>query len=331
MEKMGLWDGGVVYMLAESSWNDSISEDRVGDLFGVNDDAMGDEPMIVSELWFQQMFFDGKVSFRLGKLDLTTSFETNAYADDETSQFLNTGLVNMPNVPFPEYGLGAQVFVQLVDWWYVSLAAADAQADERETGFITTFHEEDYFFGVLETGFLPVWETSRGDLPGGYRVGMWYDPQPKERYFDDLDGQLQIAPVKRDDVGFYISMDQALYKEVPEDAEDTQGLGMFLNYGFAHAEANEIEHFWSIGAQYEGLIPTRDADVLAFGFAQGILSEELRHLEGGDRESLYELYYNMEIFPWLYVSPDFQYIMNPGGSEDAKDAFVAGVRVQMSL
>jgi porin len=331
LERMDVWDGALVYMLAESGWNESISEDRVGDLLGVNDDGLGDEPMIVSELWLEQKLWDSSVFFRLGKLDLTVSFENNAYADDETAQFLNSALVNMPTVPFPEYGLGAQLFVQPVDWWYLGMAVADAQAVPTETGFNTTFHDEDYFFGVLETGFEPVWESAHGDLPGTYRFGVWYDPQPKEMYFNDLNGQRKTVPMKRDDVGFYISTDQFIYKEVPDDAEDTQGLGVFFNYGFAHAEANELEHFWSAGAQYVGLIPTRDADILGFGFAQGILSDELRQLEGGDRESLFELYYNIEIFPWLYVSPDFQYIMNPGATEAGKDAFVAGVRVQMNL
>ena len=110
-----------------------------------------------------------------------------------------------------------------------------------------------------------------------------------------------------------------------------QGLGTFFRYGLAHEEANEIEHFWSIGAQYQGLVPTRDDDVLGVGFAQGIISDRLHGLVDGDRESAYELYYNVQLLPWLSITPDFQYIVNPGGTDDGRDAFVAGVRVQMSF
>ncbi len=122
-----------------------------------------------------------------------------------------------------------------------------------------------------------------------------------------------------------------LYKEHPRDDVDDQGLGMFFRYGYANDQANEIEHFWSVGAQYLGLIPTRDEDVLGFGFAQGILSRKLRNLEGGDRESVYELYYAAQVLPWLAVTPDFQYIVNPGADKDGREAFVAGVRIQMSF
>jgi carbohydrate-selective porin OprB len=226
---------------------------------------------------------------RVGKLDLTVDIDTNAYANDERFQFLNPALVNTGNIPIPDYGLGAQLIFSPLDWLYVSMAAADAQADGRETGFNTTFHDEDDFFGALEVGFLPVWQTPWGRLPGGYRFILWYDPQPKEIFFDDPDGRRRTIPMKRDDVGFTFNMNQLLYKEKPADEADSQGLGLFFRYGFAHEEANEIEHFWSIGAQYQGWLPGRDDDVLGFGFAQGIVSDRLHALVGGNRESVYVL------------------------------------------
>jgi len=177
----------------------------------------------------------------------------------------------------------------------------------------------------------PVFKTARGELPGAYRLGMWYDPQRKDRFFNDLGGRRRTVPVKTDDVGFYLSFDQLVFKEVPAAAEDSQGLGLFLRYGFAHGDVNAVENFWSLGAQYQGLIPTRDDDVLGFGVAQGILSEQLRKTGADpDRETVLELYYNALVFPWVTVTPDFQWILNPGG-ENGRDAFVAGMRVQMSF
>jgi porin len=330
-EAMGLWDGGVLYIAGESSWNDGIGEDRVGNLFGVNGDAGGDEEFIIPECWYEQTLWDGKARFRIGKMDIGVDFDTNAYANDETAQFLNPALINTGNVPMPDLGLGAQLIIQPSDWLYFGIVAADAQADGRETGFNTTFHDEDYFFSGAELGFMPVWETSRGQLPGAYRFGVWYDPQPKDALINDLDGRRLTVPTRRDDVGFYFNMDQMLWKELPDDEADSQGLGMFFRYGYAHDDANEIEHFWSIGCQYQGLIPARDDDVLGFGFAQGILSDKLQDIEGLDRESVYELYYSAQVLPWLNISPDLQYIMDPGADKDGRDSFVAGVRLQMSF
>ncbi|UCE60270.1 MAG: carbohydrate porin [Phycisphaerales bacterium] len=329
-EALGWWDGGVFYLAGESAWNDGIGEDRVGNLFGVNGDAGGDEEFIIRELWYEQMLWEGKARFRIGKMDIGVDVDTNAYANDETSQFLNPALINTGNLAAPDLGIGAQLIVQPLDWMYFGIVAADAQADRRETGLNTTFHDEDYFFAGFELGFLPVWDTPWGKLPGGYRFGVWYDPQPKEMFFNDLGGRRLTIPTKRDDVGFFFNMDQMVWKELPEDNADSQGLGMFFRYGFAHEEANAIEHFWSVGAQYQGLFPTRDEDVLGFGFAQGVLSGMLRDLGGVDHESVYELYYTAQVLPWLNVSPDFQYIVNPG-AVDGRDSFVAGVRLQMSF
>lgn len=329
-ETMGLWDGGILYIAGESTWNDGIGEDRVGSMFGVNGDAGGDYTLVVPELWYEQMFWEGKARFRIGKMDIGVDFDTNAYANDETAQFLNPALINTGNIPMPDLGLGAQLVFQPYDWMYFGIVAADAQADGRETGFRTSFHDEDYFYAGAELGFMPVWETNRGSLPGAYRFGVWYDSQPKEMFFNDLGGRRTTVPTKRDDIGFYFNMDQMLWREIPDDAADSQGLGMFFRYGYAHEEANEIEHFWSIGCQYQGLIPTRDDDVLGFGFAQGIMSDKLRALGSADRESVYELYYSAQIFPWLNITPDLQYIVNPG-AEDGRDSFVAGVRLQMSF
>ena len=113
---------------------------------------------------------------------------------------------------------------------------------------------------------------------------------------------------------------------------DAQGIGLFLRYGFAHAEVNELEHFWSAGVQYQGLVPTRDDDVVGFGVAQGVVSRFVERVdEKPRRETALELYYNFRVTPWLNVSPDFQVILDPGGRADGKDAFVAGLRVQASF
>ncbi len=319
----GLWEDGMFYILAESDWNDGIGGDRVGSFFGVNGDAGGDISGVVDEAWYEHSLWDGKARFRIGKMDVGVDFDTNAYANDETAQFLNPLLINTGNVPMPDFGLGAQLIFEPVDWFYLGIVAADAQADGRETGFMTALHGEDHLFAALEVGFLPELDSDRGPLPGGYRFGLWYDPQPKERFLS--------GTTKRDDIGFYASIDQMLYRENAGDDTDEQGLGMFFRYGFAHDDTNEVESFWSIGAQYLGLIPSRDDDVLGFGFAQGILSHDLRRLAGGDRESVYELYYSIPVHPWLVITPDLQYIVNPGADDSTRDAFVAGVRVQMSF
>lgn len=329
---LGLWDGGTLYALAEGSWDDGISaRGYVGDRLGVNGDAAGDRAIDVTELWFEQSLFDGRLRVRMGKLDLTVDFETNAYANDETKQFLNQGLVNAANVPFPDNGQGVQFILQPSDGFYLAAGVADADADARETGFRTAYHGPADFFSVYEFGVMPRWKTAHGSLPGTYRFGLWFDPRPKEKFFNDFGGRRYTWPTKRDDIGFYVSMDQKIYHEHPDQPDDEQGLGIFLRYSFAHGDVNEIEHFWSVGWQYQGLIPKRDYDVLAFGAAQAILSEQLRKTGARPhRETVLEVYYQLELTPWLTLTPDLQWILRPGGEQGA-DAFVVGLRLQVAF
>ncbi|NLW86690.1 MAG: carbohydrate porin [Planctomycetes bacterium] len=328
-EKLLKLPGGNLLVAGKGGWSEGIDEPSVGSLFGVNDDAAGYRSFDVTELWYEQALLEDAFRLRFGKIDLTGGFEhlhcmvafdANAYANDETSQFLNSALVNNPTIPFGDKGLGAIAYLRPAAWTYFAAGVADANADSRETGFRTTFGGSDDFLGIFETGLVPNLQSTQGPLPGAYRVGLWYDPQPKAH----IDGR----GVKRDDVGCYLSFDQLVLKE-NADQEDAQGLGLFARYGWADGDFNTIKSFWSAGAQYAGLVPTRDQDVLGFGLAQGRLS---RYADPeAFRETVMELYYNACVAPWLSVSPSMQYVFNAGGSRNSDDAIVIGLRLQMSF
>ena len=318
--------GGTIYAHVEGSWSDGIDASSVGSLFGVNGDAAGDRSIDLTELWYEQALLGDNLRIRVGKLDLTggfqyrgypLSFDGSSYANDETAQFMNGALVNNPTIPFPDRGLGLVLYYQPLDWLYFGAGVADAQADDRETGFNTTFHQEDYFFSIYEMGVTPQLGSPSGPLQGAYRVGFWYDPQDKEKF----DG----GNIRRDDLGFYLSFDQ---KIMNENSQDDQGLGMFARYGYAHKQVNEIRCFFSVGAQYQGLIPNRDDDVLGFGVAQGRLSPDAFSVS---RETAFELYYNSAITGWLSITQSIQYIKNPGGDPAVDEATVIGLRAQMSF
>jgi len=305
--------GGRLYMLTEGSWSRrDIDQTSVGSIFGVNGDFKGRRSMDVTELWYEQAFGDG-LTVIFGKMDLTQWFDTSAYANDENTQFLNNALINNPAIPFPDYGMGIVVSVTPMENWTISGAVADAQADIRETGFNTAFHDEDFFFYIFEVAKASEVDFGRGPLAGSYRAGLWIDCQEKQQFSNGKN--------KRDDTGAYLSCDQMVYKE-SNDPADTQGLGVFGRYGYADSNLNEVTNLWSLGA-----------DVLGFGFAQGFLSDS-RGANGGigyseDYESVYELYYNTKVTPWLEISPSLQYVVNPGGAGTAGDALILGARAFM--
>jgi porin len=322
LQKLLGLDAGILFLHLEGGWPDAegIDSDSVGSAFGVNANAIGNDAIIVKQLFYEGPFFDESLLITIGKIDLTGIFDKNAYADDEITQFLNAAFVDNPTIPFPEYCLGAILTWSINDDWYIMAGVGDAQADRRETGFRTTFQGEDYFFYALETVVNTQLDSDNGSMPGTYRVGLWNDPQPK--------ANSDSVKNNRDDVGIYTSCDQVFYKE-NDDPDDSQGLGIFFRYGYAPSKRNDITNFVSFGLQYQGLIDGRDEDVLGLGFARGYFSDSADVTYSDDYENAVELYYNTKVNEMFNVSPAVQYITNPGGNSSSKDAFVAGVRVQV--
>jgi porin len=335
-EKLLGVEGGRLYMLTEGKWSKSggINDPAVGSFFNVNGDGAPRRAIDVTELWYEQNFATQGIRLRAGKIDLTCGFEhhscpvafdCSAYANDERTQFLNGALINNPTIPFPENGLGAALHYGPDALWYASAGAADADADLRETGFDTTFDGDGHFFYIAETGITPLLGSTNGAMPGAYRVGLWYDPQPKAN--TDL---AEGGKSYRNDAGFYLTFDQMILKE-NTDAKDSQGLGTFFRYGNADGKRNDMINFWSTGFQYQGLLEGRDEDVLGAGFAHGTFSDGASTTFTNDYESAVEIYYSAQITKWLVISPDFQYVTNPGGNRDISDATVIGTRIQMTF
>jgi porin len=88
-------------------------------------------------------------------------------------------------------------------------------------------------------------------------------------------------------------------------------------------DINLVPYWVSAGLTYKGLIPSREADRLEIGFYHGFFSSD----SGLDDETQIEVSYRAQFTSWLGIGPDIQYIVNPGGSPDAGNAFVLGLNL----
>jgi porin len=331
-KKLGLWDGGYGYVKIKGNWRDStgLNGGKVGALSSPNADEDEDDTIFVSKWWIGQKFLNDVFDLRVGRLESKKDlFDLNEYAKNEDYQFLNNWLRSNPTVPHTTAG-GVRLKIQPTDWYYFQMGAFDGDSRGSKRGALrTTFHDSGTFIGMWEAVLMPKFNSAHGALPGNYRLGLWYDGRDRTLFIDDLDG-IRQPRFKSNTVGFYLSFDQMLYKE-NDRPKDTQGLGAFFRFGHAKEEVSRIEDFWSIGAQYQGLIPTREDDVLAFGVAQSIRSGRYRQEidARADRETVYELYYKIAVTPWLAITPDFQFLRNAGALGTHKDVFVAGIRFRL--
>jgi len=333
LEKMKLIDGAEFWIRAKGTWGGDDSDfdkEKIGGLFKTNQDVSSEEPIFVDKWHYKQKLANDRIELRIGRMEpVKDLFDTSKIIGHEDKYFLNQALVRNATIP-SDKGLAAYLNVNLDETFYVRGAAFDAQAEDRQTNFNTAFHDEDWFRAYFEAGATPKFKTEKGKLWGHYRVGTWFDPSTKERFFDTLGGRLADR-FDSNDWGFYVGADQMIWKE-NDDPKDGQGLAIAGRYGYAPGEVNRIEHFWAAAAAYTGPVPERNEDVLAFGIGQGILSDEYRRVHPrADRETVYELYYAIYVTPWMTITPDLQFISNAGGDKNDDNAFVAGLRVHMTL
>ena len=76
---------------------------------------------------------------------------------------------------------------------------------------------------------------------------------------------------------------------------------------------------------------SRGKDTWGVGYYYSTLSDEFNRFVSnrfGDSQGA-EVFYNIEIKPWLHLTPDFQ-IINPS-NEQVDTAYVAGFRVRMDF
>jgi porin len=322
LEELSGWRGADFLLHVKGQYDDNLNAE-VGALGNPIDDADFDEAVYIDELWIQQELWRERLRLRAGFLEQQTLFDRNAYANSEDRQFLHTFLDNNAVVPLPN-GLGAALILAPTPWLEVAAGVADADNTPRHAGFDTAFDDLESLTGYLELTLRSGLPSARGPLAGAWRLGLFLDGRDQTvfgRTPPDED---------RGHLGAYLSFDQALFRE---REAGPQGLGIFGRFGAADPDVNRIAWFWSLGAQYQGPIPGRDDDRIGLGMYQAIGSHRYGHRVDPDfdRETGFELYYRIAVLPWLAVTPDLQYIVDPGADGVADDALVAVLRLRVSF
>jgi len=116
-----------------------------------------------------------------------------------------------------------------------------------------------------------------------------------------------------------------------------EGLGLFLRYAVGDQGKTlptkdfALDGFWSFGVSYKGLIPSRDEDVLGWGYAIADHHDYQATTTRLRDEQVFEWYYKIQFFPWLDLTPSVQYILHPGFSVDSDDAIFCGLRLNFVL
>ncbi len=319
-ERMGLWPDGLAFLMAKHNRGKNINP-AVGALADPIDDADFNDPIYIDQLWYEHSWLDDRLRFRFGYLDQQAIVDRNRFANSEDVQFQSTFLDNNPMVPL-KIGFGATVFVEPSESLEVIAGTADAENQILDAGFDTAFDDANDLMAYFEVKQKVRPSTRRGELPGTYRVGLFYDPRSRPVFGS--------THRERGELGGYLSLDQMLYRESDSDA---QGLGMFARLGYRDADLHRLARFWSAGLQYLAPLPTRNSDAVGLAIYDAIASSRYRaRVDAGFvGETGLELYYRLQVAPWLAVTADLQYIADPGGQRTSDDALVFVLRSRVKF
>ncbi len=299
-----LWKDASLALILQGGKGDGV--DKILPTFSMlNWNAGEPAEFYVPQVFLTQNLLNDKLSVSAGKLDLSNWFDVNNVANSSDTQFQSLSLVNGQTIPFPGRGMGAMGCINFTDWLYFQLGAADANASSTKVNLNNSFHGT---FFINELGVIPKIK----DQLGNYRFMFWLNGEEIER----LDEENSNAS----DGGFALSFDQKI----------TDKISLFCRYGLANERVRDIRKFWSFGGQLAPPFSSRKNDCLGFGVSQSIMSRDYRALNDPDisyAETMYEVYYNLQLGEFVMFVPNFQVVTHPNADVNTDYAAVGGGRV----
>ena len=360
-----LWKGAEVYFNPEISGGSGFSKTTGvagfpnGEVYRVSDAA---PKVYVARLFLKQVFslddeFENvtddlnQIATRkptsyfaiyAGKYSVMDYFDNNKYSHDPRTQFYNWALMGNGAWDYPantrgyDYGL---TFELVKPQWALRFSAVMVpinangwimDPDVKRSRSEALEFEHKYILGN-QSGIIRFMTYLNEARMGNYLQAIEWGKIHKVA--PDIDSVQSIGRTK---YGFGINVEQSLSKN----------LGMFLRTGWndGHNETwafTEIDHHISFGFMFNGSWWNRKND--NFGIAQivnGISKEHQDYLKSGGYgfiigdgnlnyrpEFITELFYSFKLqhYPW-WISPDFQYIIDPAYNKDRGPVLVLGIR-----
>jgi len=318
IEKAGWWQGGQLFLHGASTHGATPTATFIGDLQTASNIEAGDH-LYVQELWYSQTL--GPTQWVIGAQDLNVEF----LVSETGSMFLNSSFgipalvsYNMPVPIFPltTVGLTGRWFIN--DQFYTKLAVYDGKPtsfDDNKHNLGWHFNNDEGVLVISETGIT----TKVGELDGSYKLGFIYHSGLEE--VDEATGEK--TTVYDYNYGIYGLCDQKIW----QSSSSQRYLTLFLQASLSPEEHNSIPYYWGGGFRLNGLFKSSGDDVLGLAFAHSDLQNMVEK-----HETAIELSYQLPLGDHFFVQPDFQYIINPAGTDVQLDnAMVAFCRVGINF
>jgi len=300
-----------------------------------------------------------RLTFTLGRFSAADIFDTNAYANDARTQFMNWGFVNNIAWDYPAdvigFDTGLAVELNQPKWTlrYGFFQVPSMQNSFTEDDQILTWpnnssgHDEPFF-----RAWAMVWEFERryslNTHPGAIRFLAYLNRADMFSYSgaisilraNGVGADVTAASAYRSKYGFELNWEQEIAKNI----------GMFSRLGWNDGQEEawmftDVDYTASLGLSFKGEAWHRPGDTFGLaGLANGISHVEKEFFEAGGLgilagdgnlnygwEKILETYYDAAIWKTVHVAADYQFIGDPAFNRARGPVSVFALRLHWQL
>lgn len=359
LQKLLGWDDAEFQLLVTERNGNNLSNERISDprapqLSSVQEVWGRGQTWRLTQMWYRQKFFDSALDLKLGRLGVNEDFASFP-CDFQSLSFCSAPIGNVAgdvwySGPVSQWGL--RVRYNLDEQWALQVGVYEQNPSNLSTdnGFKLSGSGTKGALVPVEIVWKPI--LGKEALPGEYRLGYYHSSASANDVYDDVNGAPQAltgqAPKSRSSKhGAWIIGQQQL---TTHHGDASRGLSVFASLTVHDKATSGIESFQNIGAVYKGPFDARPKDDIGLGVArlkvnddvtkrQRLLNDSTGITDYDDplyvpvQHSEYniELNYGVHVTDWLTVRPNVQYVRNPGGVYEVDNAWVAGLKLQVSF
>ena len=264
---------------------------------GLTAQPFNDAGWLLTNFYWQQRLFEGKLSIIAGIVDVTDYVDVYALTNPWT-QFSNLSFGLSPTIPAPNPGLGAAFGAMATDHIYVVAGIADTNGDPSDPfhNFDTFFDEHEYFTHA-EIGWVSSFEKRYLD---NIHLTFWHADERKMLAVPD---------------GWGMAFSGSWYVK--------DSLLPFFRAGYSDTQASLLKGNVSTGLGYyrEG-----SSDLLGVGIGWG-----KPHEDSLSDQYTAEIFYRLQLAQNLAVTPDIQFLIDPANNPGHDFITVFGLRARLAL
>jgi porin len=341
---------GLAFNIAFSWSSGSNLSNSVGNVFQVGE-AYSGRTVQLSRLYLEQTLADGKLFLKVGRISAGNDFAVLPVNVYHVNAAINGNPLSIPlnspgffTDPVGQWGL--RFLVKPSKFLQVRVGAYNADpavGEEDKHGFDFSLNPQNGVLSMAEVTFAPRIRAGGDEYRGRYKIGAYYDSSTFG-YVDDpsltRDGQY----------GYFLMGQQELLHEAGGATElefrpffgrhivrtevqfdapiSRQGLISWCAVAVSpRDEISPMPLYLAGGMLYRGLFKHRGNDIAGLAVYHGRFSDQFPDRKP---EMAVETNYAIQATPWFYVTPNLQYVINPGGT-DTPNAFVCGLEVGITF